>query len=128
MSSRIINRFIDRIPSGWHEVLISDALREVSEPVKMQDSELYKLISIRRHNGGMFLRSQLYGSQILTKDLQKVIPGSFVIARRQIIHGASALATDDFADAVVSSSYSMFNGRENCDVRFFFWLACHPLM
>jgi restriction endonuclease S subunit len=94
----------------------------------MHDSELYKLVSIRRRNGGMFLREQLYGRQILTKDLQRIIPGTFTIARRQIIHGASALATDEFADAVVSSSYSLFVGRDGCVTNFFAWLAKHPLM
>jgi type I restriction enzyme S subunit len=76
----------------------------------------------------MFLRNQLYGKQILTKDLQRVIPGTFVIARRQIIHGASALATEEFADAAVSSSYSLFAGRDGCVTKFFAWLAHHPLM
>ena len=128
MGREIIDRFVEEVPLGWRRVPIGQALQEVSEPLRMRDSELYKLVSIRRRNGGMFLRSQLYGRQILTKDLQRVIPGSFVIARRQIIHGASALAADEFADAAVSSSYSLFVGRDGCDTEFFAWLACHPLM
>ena len=128
MSNQIINRFVRDVPHGWRRVLIGDALREVSEPVQMRDSELYKLVSIRRRNGGMFLRDQLHGRQILTKDLQKIIPGSFVIARRQIIHGASALATDEFAGTMASSSYSLFVGRDDCVTEFFAWLANHPLM
>ena len=128
MSSQIIDRFVSNVPRGWCRVSIGDALREVSEPVRMSDSELYKLVSIRRRNGGMFLREQLYGRQILTKDLQRIVPGSFVIARRQIIHGASTLATDEFVDAAASSSYSLFVGRDGCVTEFFAWLACHPLM
>lgn len=128
MSSQIIDRFISSIPRGWRQVSIGDALREVSEPIRMRDSQLYKLVSIRRRNGGMFLREHLYGRQILTKDLQRIIPGSFAIARRQIIHGASALATDEFADAAASSSYSMFVGRDGCATEFFARLASHPLM
>lgn len=128
MSSQIIDRFVRDIPRGWRRVSIGDALQEVSEPLRMRDSELYRLVSIRRRNGGMFLRNQLYGRQILTKDLQKVIPGSFAIARRQIIHGASALATDEFADTALSSSYSLFVGQDGCVTEFFAWLARHPLM
>src|SRR5260370_25214246 len=112
MGSQIIDRFVGDVPRGWRRVSIGDALREVSEPMRMRDSELYKLVSIRRRNGGMFLRDRLYGRQILTKDLQRIIPGSFVIARRQVVHGASALATDEFADAALSSSYSLFVGRD----------------
>jgi len=128
MSSQIIDRFVRDVPHGWRRVFIGDVLREVSEPIRMRDSELYKLVSIRRRNGGMFLREQLYGRQILTKDLQRIIPGTFAIARRQIIHGASALVTDEFADTFASSSYSFFVGRDGCVTDFFAWLAKHPLM
>jgi type I restriction enzyme S subunit len=128
MSNQIFDLLTADVPRGWRQVSIGDVLREVSEPIEMRDAQLYKLVSIRRRNGGMFLRDQLYGRQILTKDLQRVIPESFVIARRQIIHGASALAADEFSDAAVSSSYSLFLGREDCDIRFFAWLACHPSM
>ena len=59
MSNQIIDRFVRDIPRGWRPVSIGDALR--LEPVLMRDSELYRLVSIRRRNGGMFLRNQLYG-------------------------------------------------------------------
>src|SRR5690606_15304478 len=51
-----------------------------------------------------------------------------VIARRQIVHGACALATPEFVESVMSMCYSAFVGSPICAVRFFFLLAQTPLM
>ncbi|MBQ0977861.1 restriction endonuclease subunit S [Micromonospora sp. M61] len=94
----------------------------------MRDSERYPLVSVRRRNGGMFHRGTLQGKEILTKTLQWVIPGTFVIARMQIVHGACTFAPEDFAGCAVSKSYSSFASTPRCDAKFFSWLARHPLM
>jgi type I restriction enzyme S subunit len=107
---------------------IGDALTEVDRPINMRDSEVYELVSIRRRNGGMFHRESLPGCEILTKTLREVVPGTFVIARMQIVHGASALAPDDFAGCAISKSYSSFRGTPRCDVNYFSWLAKLPFM
>ncbi|MFC8845552.1 MULTISPECIES: restriction endonuclease subunit S [unclassified Micromonospora] len=128
MPDSILNRFCPELPSGWSTERIGDCLTQVIHPIRMKDSEAYRLVSIRRRNNGMFDRHILKGKDILTKDLQKVIPNSFAIARRQIIHGACTFVDDDFANAAVSSSYSIFLGTGKCDARYFSWLAQHPLM
>ena len=46
----------------------------------------------------------------------------------QVIHGATALAPPEFAGAAISKSYSSFIGTPICDIKFFSWLAKHPLM
>jgi type I restriction enzyme S subunit len=127
-SLELLADLIGPVPVGWRIVRIGEVLKEVSEPIRMHDSEVYRLVSIGRRNTGMFHRDDVLGRDILTKDLQRVIPGSFVIARRQIVHGACALATTEFGDAAVSSSYSLFVGRDDCEIRFFAWLAKHPFM
>ena len=66
--------------------------------------------------------------EILTKNLQRVMPGSFVIARMQIVHGACALADEQFQNHVISKSYSSFKSTEHCDTRFFSKLAEQPFM
>jgi type I restriction enzyme S subunit len=107
---------------------IGEALDEVDQPIQMRDSETYDLVSIRRRNGGMFRRESLTGRDILTKTLRSVTPGTFVIARMQIVHGASALATNDFAGCAISKSYSSFKGTTRCDASYFSWLAKLPFM
>jgi len=119
---------IGRVPVEWEVVKIGDILYEINEPIAMRDHEIYRLISIRRRNGGIFERAKLLGKDVLTKDLHRVIPRTFLIANRQIVHGACAYVTEEFADAAVSSAYTALKGRDNCDTQFFSWVAKTPLM
>lgn len=116
------------VPEMWVIVKIGDILSEVAEPIQMKDTEIYRLISIRRRNGGIFERECLPGNKILTKDLHHVIPGTFLIANRQIVHGACAYVSDEFADAVVSTAYTSLKGNENCNILWFSWIAKTPLL
>lgn len=119
---------LGRIPVEWEILKLRDILDEISEPISMKNDIYYQLISIRRRNGGIFKREILPGKKILTKDLHRVIPGTFLIANRQIVHGACAYVTDEFKDTVVSSAYTTLKGKENCNTRFFSWVAKTPLM
>jgi type I restriction enzyme S subunit len=119
---------IGRVPVEWEVYKIGEVLSEYYIPATMKDYEYYRLISIRRRNGGIFERERLLGKKILTKDLHHVIPGTFLIANRQIVHGACALVTENFADSYVSSAYSSLKGSENCDMSYFSCLAITPMM
>lgn len=126
--SEILQEFIPRRPDGWSLAPIGDVLTEVDRPIRMRDSTEYKLASIRRRNGGMFHRETLPGRKILTKTLRDVVPGSFVLARMQVVHGACALVPDEFAGYTISKSYSSFLGTTDCDIGFFAHLSKQPLM
>jgi len=89
----------------------------------MKDDEYYRLVSVRRRFGGMFDRERLLGRQILTKNLEEVQPGAFIIARMQIVHGACCLVPQSMMGAATSKSYIQFVGSPGCDIRFFARLA-----
>jgi type I restriction enzyme S subunit len=46
----------------------------------------------------------------------------------QVVHGATAFVSDDFAGSAVSKSYSSFAGTDICDAEFFSWMARLPFM
>ena len=116
------------LPQGWTATKIGDVVELVDEPIAMSDDELYHLVSIRRGYGGLFRRESLRGREILTKTLRRVIPDTIVLARMQIVHGAVAYASRDFAGTAISKSYSSFRGRPSCDTRYLWWLFRHPLL
>ncbi|MBC7762056.1 MAG: restriction endonuclease subunit S [Candidatus Saccharibacteria bacterium] len=64
----------------------------------------------------------------MTKTLRSIVPGSFLVARMQVVHGATAFVEERFSGAAISKSYSSFLGTEACDARYFAWLARHPFM
>jgi type I restriction enzyme S subunit len=128
MNDRILRKYVPATPQGWTSRTIGDALEVIDEPIRMSDDETYDLVSIRRRHGGLFHRESLPGRDILTKTLRRVIPGSFMIARMQIVHGAAAYVAEEFAGSCVSKSYSQFKGRPGCNTKYFSFLAQHPLM
>lgn len=89
----------------WEEYQFEDLLKKVKRPVDWNDDELYKLISVRRRSGGIFYRDALYGNQIKVKNLHTAKSGDFLFSKMQIVHGASAMVTEEFDDAKISGSY-----------------------
>ncbi len=89
----------------WKFISISNLFIPVNRYVDWNESELYKLISIRRRNGGVFYRDPLFGYQIGVKKLKTVLKNDFLISKRQVSHGAWAIINSDFNKAKVSDEY-----------------------
>ena len=114
----------------WREVRLGEVLREVSRPVRWDEDAQYRLVSVRRGSQGLFHRTTSFGRDIKTKDLYTIESGDFLMSKRQVSHGATALTTPEFHGANVSGSYSVLRtkGPESLDIEFFAWLAKLPRM
>jgi len=91
---------------SWGELLSI-----IKTPVNMNDNDIYPLASIRRRNGGLFHREKKIGKEILTKTLNKSVPGAFVISKMQVVHGACAYVPESFSNTFLSSSYIQFQAK-----------------
>lgn len=112
----------------WKEFPFDKLLKVVKRPVKWDDNELYQLISVRRRSGGIFFREALYGHQIKVKDLRDAEVGDFLFSKMQIVHGASALVTKEFAGAKISGSYiaTVAKDPKLLNMEFFNWYSQLP--
>jgi type I restriction enzyme S subunit len=113
----------------WKEYSYDKLLKEVSRPIdEWSDKELYKLISVRRRSGGIFFREALYGHQIKVKGLHYANEGDFLFSKMQILHGASALVTKEFAGAKISGSYIAVVASDTnvLNMEFFKWYSQLP--
>ncbi|HET6556980.1 MAG TPA: restriction endonuclease subunit S, partial [Prolixibacteraceae bacterium] len=112
----------------WKEYSYNKLLKIVKRPVIWNDNELYNLISVRRRSGGIFLREALYGHQIKVKDLRSVNEGDFLFSKMQILHGASALVTKEFAGAKISGSYIDVVAKDPqiLNMEYFNWYTKNP--
>lgn len=112
----------------WKEFRFEKLLKVVKRPVKWDDNELYKLISVRRRSGGIFFREALYGHQIKVKDLRDAEVGDFLFSKMQIVHGASALVTKEFEGAKISGSYISTVAKDSklLNMEFFNWYSQLP--
>jgi type I restriction enzyme, S subunit len=109
----------------WKEYSYEKLLKVVKRPFDWDDNELYKLISVRRRSGGIFFREALYGHQIFVKNLRTANEGDFLFSKMQIVHGASALVTKEFAGTKISGSYIavVANDKKQLNMEFFNWYS-----
>jgi type I restriction enzyme S subunit len=109
----------------WEKYSYEKLLKIVKRSIQLNDGELYKLISVRRRSGGIFFRDALYGHQIKVKDLRNANEGDFLFSKMQILHGASALVTKEFAGYKISGSYIAVVSKEMniLNMEYFNWLS-----
>jgi type I restriction enzyme S subunit len=112
----------------WKEYSYNEILKIVKRPINWDDNELYKLISVRRRSGGIFYREALLGSQIMVKNLRNANEGDFLFSKMQIVHGASALVTKEFANSKISGSYiaCVTKNEKILNMQYFNWLSKLP--
>jgi type I restriction enzyme S subunit len=92
--------------ANWSACHIGDLLTEVRRNVSVEDDTSYRLVSVRRNSGGMFDREPRPGRDIGYSKLMTVETGDFLIARRQVIHGATTIVRKRFHGAYVSDAYA----------------------
>lgn len=114
--------------SAWKKYRLKDLLKEVSQPIDFHDEDFYDLISVRRRSEGIFHRGRVSGKDILTKQLYRTCSGDFIISKMQVVHGASALVTEQFDGLSISGSYIALRckDKKKLSMDFFNWLSRTP--
>ena len=100
----------------WRECQIGDVLQEVRRYVTVEDDTQYRLVSVRRNSGGLFDREPRPGREIGYSKLMTVEDGDFLIARRQVIHGAMTIVRKRFHGALVSDAYATLVPKRKGDL------------
>lgn len=124
-------RFSGFASSGkWSPFPLGMLVRPVSRPVVWDDDATYRLVSIRRRNGGLFLREEKQGAEIKTKQLFTLRAGDFVLSRMQVVHGALAVVPPEFDGCHVSGMYMVLRPAEpeRLSMSFLHYLSHLPLM
>jgi len=105
-------------PEGWSRTTFDEVVEVVERSVKLDPARVYKTLTAKRNRGGIVLRDEILGKDILTKTQFEAKAGDFVISRRQIIHGACGVVLPDLDGAVVSNEYSTLRTRDGVLMEF----------
>jgi type I restriction enzyme S subunit len=112
----------------WKRRKIGEMLMETQRPIALSDTTEYRLVTVKRRYGGLVLREILNGRQILVKSQFMVSTGDFLISKRQIVHNACGLVTQELDGAVVSNEYSVLSPKPECSIEFFSWFSMQPVV
>jgi type I restriction enzyme, S subunit len=103
---------IGLMPEGWIETTFGKVLKPVQRKAELVDDQDYELIVAKRNRGGIVSRSILKGREIKTKSQFYIRENDFLIAKRQIIHGACGIVPKELDGAIVSNEYSVLNVKD----------------
>lgn len=111
------------IPARWVVKTIGEALEVVERPIKMENDQLYRRVTVKRRYGGVELRDELSGAEIKVKNQYLLKAGDFLISERQIVHGACGIVPASLEGALVSNEYLVLNAKDGFDVTYFNYLV-----
>jgi len=117
---------LDSTPEGWIRAPIGQFLKEKRRPVRLDNNQLFNLVTVKRARGGIVVREKLSGRDISVKSQFRIEADDFLISKRQIVHGACGLVPADLAGSIVSNEYAVLETESNLDRRFLSYLSHTP--
>jgi restriction endonuclease S subunit len=87
------------------EYRIGDFLRRIKRPVELQDSSIYKRVTIRSYHKGIVLRDELLGSQIGTKNQFIINSGDFLLSKIDARTGAFGVVDKTLNGAIITGNF-----------------------
>lgn len=112
----------------WEEKKLSQVLKVITRPVKMEDDVEYSLVTVKRRFGGIIQRGILPGKEIRVKSQFRIEAGDFLISKRQIVHGACEIVPETLSGSIVSNEYHVLASTGDLFLEFFRWYVRMPPM
>jgi len=112
----------------WKVDAIGNVLQEIFRPINLDNETKYRLVTVKRRNGGIAERAILKGKDILVKSQFEVKAGDYIISKRQVVHGATGLVPNELDGSIVSNEYLIGQGTDKLNIEFFALLSTLPEM
>lgn len=93
------------IPKEWKVAEFGSIVKADMPPVTMNNNSYYSPVIVKRRHNGVEIREIKKGKEILVKTQYKALPGTFLISKRQIIHGSCGIVPKDLENAIISKEY-----------------------
>lgn len=112
----------------WKQRNISSLINEIRRPIKIENNKKYKLVTVKRRNGGIVSRGIFRGEDILVKKYFELKQGDYLISKRQVVHGANGFVPESLDGAVVSNEYLVSAENKNITTDFLTIISRLPQM
>jgi len=105
---------------SWSKVKIGSFLKRRKDSTEVQNSILYKRITIKTKHQGIYLRDELKGSLIGTKLQFIVNKGQFLLSKIDARLGAFGIVPEDLDQAIITGNFWAFDvDREQVNIEWF---------
>jgi type I restriction enzyme S subunit len=107
---------------NWNPTKLSDLLKSVVRPVRLDFATTYRLLGAHWYAKGLYVKEEKKGSEIRATSLFKVKEGDFVYNRLFAWKGSFAVATKDVDGCLVSNEFPCFTVRTDLAHPKYLWL------
>lgn len=90
-------------------VKIGSFLKRNTDRIEVQDDVLYKRITVKINNGGVYLRDEVKGISIGTKRQTVVKSGQFIVSKIDARNGAFGIIPEELDGAIVTQDFPVFD-------------------
>jgi restriction endonuclease S subunit len=90
-------------------VRIGSFLKRNKTQIDIEDNTVYKRVTIKLYNNGVFLRDTEIGKNIGTKKQFKIKEGQFLLSKIDARNGAFGLATSEVNEAVITADFFAYD-------------------
>ena len=97
-----------RLPAGWVRARIGDAVKVVSNVVRVEPGAEYKMAGVKWYGEGVFHREIVLGDSISARYLSPLVPGALIYNRLFAWKASFAVVPADFSDFHVSNEFPQF--------------------
>lgn len=94
--------------SKYPPAKLGELLKYRKEFIKIDDVSIYKRVTAKLHSQGIFLRDEVEGLEIKTKNQQLCKSGDFLVAEIDAKVGGFGIIPEELEGAIVSSHYFLF--------------------
>ena len=89
----------------WKQIRIGDFLKRSKIPIDIEDSRLYKRVTIRTKHQGVSVRDTENGKKIGTKKQFSLRAGQFVLSKIDARYGAFGIAPNEVEGAIITGNF-----------------------
>ncbi len=90
-------------------VRIGEFLKRDKTQILIQDDAEYKRVTIKLHNGGVFLRDKKLGKDIGTKKQYLIKEGQFLLSKIDARNGAFGIASKEVDGAIITADFFAYD-------------------
>lgn len=97
------------LPTGWRWTTMGEFLTHSPNFFTIDDSQEYQLVTVKLHGKGVVSRCYMKGSQIRTKDQQRIKRDQFLVAEIDAKFGGFGIVPSELDGAIVSGHYFLYD-------------------
>lgn len=112
---------------SWREYRLGDFLKRRKDPVKIQPTGQYTLVTIRMYHKGIVKRADVAGGSIKSPTMYRVSSGQFILSGIDARNGAFGIVPEELNGGVVTNDFWTHDiDTTIIDAAYFYWFTTTP--